>query len=233
MNRDAEPDHFSKDQTSLMRSLPFTDRADAGRQLARALETYRDEAPIVLGLPQGGVIIASEVARALDAPLDAIVARKVGAPFDPEFAVGAVAPGVVLVEEVEGLSREALRQSVSQAQDEMEQRIRQYRGTEGMPRLQGRTVILVDDGLATGLTARAAVRALRKQHPRRLVLAVPVGPVQGVERIEAEVDHLVCLIRPRQFFAVGQWYEHFEPVADEEVIACLRQAHGETAEGRE
>ncbi|HEU4754570.1 MAG TPA: phosphoribosyltransferase family protein, partial [Armatimonadota bacterium] len=185
----------------LSRTGAFQDRADAGRQLAHRLQRYRDEHPIVLGLPRGGVAVAYEVASALDAPLDVFIARKLGAPNHPEFAVGAIAPGgVVLVDrraiQALHISREQLEEVARAEGAEVERRLRQYRDDRPPPQVRGRTVILVDDGLATGMTARAAVQSLRQQGPRRVVLAVPVGAAETVEALSEEVDDLVCLLIP-------------------------------------
>ena len=207
----------------------FRDRRDAGRQLARLLMPYRAAHPLVLGLPRGGVVVAYEIARTLQAPLDVIVARKIGAPQQPELAIGAVAPGGVVffypyTLRALGISPELARQLAEREQQELERRIRRYRGDQSMPDVHGRTVIVVDDGLATGATALAAVRALRRQHPRRIVLAAGVCAPETAETLEPEVDDLVCVAMPEDFVAVGQWYDDFRPVTDEEVIALLEDA---------
>lgn len=207
----------------------FRDRADAGRRLAEELTRYRDEAPLVLALPRGGVVVGYEVARALGASLDIIVARKLGAPYQPELGIGAVAPGDVRVLDdaaihLLGISKAQIEQTVAEERREVERRLQCYRGDRPLPYLGGRTVILVDDGLATGVTARAAIQAIRRQAPRRLVLAVPVCPPETAEALRPLVDDLVALSTPPDFHAVGLWYETFAQTTDDEVIALLERA---------
>jgi putative phosphoribosyl transferase len=205
----------------------FLDRRDAGRRLASALDRYRGAAPLILALPRGGVVVAAEVARALGAPLDVLVARKLGAPFNPEFAIGAIAPGVVRIDEPSvralGVPSGYLEDVQRREEAERARREARYRGPRSAPRIEGRTVILVDDGLATGATAEAAVASLRAARPRNLVLAVPVGAPDTVARLRREVDDLVCLSAPADFRAVGQAYADFRPVEDEEVVRLLGQ----------
>jgi len=208
---------------------PFRDRKDAGSKLARVLEPYREESPAVFALPRGGVPVGYEVALALDAPLDVLVARKLGAPDQPEFGIGAVAPGGVRVLNEEAIRRLGipegyLAQITQQEAAEVERRLRHFRG--GLPEtpVAGRTAILVDDGLATGVTARAAVEALRLRGPGRIVLAAPVCAAQTAQAFEPHVDRLVCLRCPPDLGAIGFWYADFEQTEDEEVIALLEEA---------
>lgn len=207
----------------------FSDRRDAGRQLAQQLRSYRSEEPVVLGLPRGGVPVAYEVATALKAPLGVLVVRKIGAPLQPEFGVGAVAPGVTVrseaaIDEI-GLSEGEFVQAAERARQKVQERHRLYNGEDPLPKLAGYTAILVDDGLATGVSAAAAIRAARNLEPDRLVLAVPVGAVQSLAALQDDVDEVVCLHALQSFGAVGQWYEHFEQTADEEVIELLEEAN--------
>lgn len=204
----------------------FSDRKDAGRRLAEKLLKFRGENLLVLGIPRGGVIVAAEVAEALDAPLDVIIPRKIGAPFNQELAVGAVAPdGTVLYDETMmrylGLDESLLKRQISRELEEVRRRLKLYRGEQEPLDLEGRTAILVDDGIATGFTVQAALRSLRRQKPARLVLAVPVAPWEAVVRLKPEVDELIFLLNPEVFYAVGQFYKDFRQTTDEEVIAAL------------
>ena len=219
----------------LQGELPFEDREDAGRRLAERLARYRDERPVVFALPRGGVPVGYEISRSLGAPLDVFVARKLGAPGQPEFGIGAVAPGGVrvlnanVVERL-GIPADYLEAVTRKETAEVERRLRHFRGGLPEPEVRGRTVILVDDGLATGVTARAAVEALRRLGPRRLVLAAPVCAAQTAERLGPEVDELVCLAAPPDLGAIGFWYRNFEQTSDEEVIGLLERARREGGE---
>jgi putative phosphoribosyl transferase len=210
----------------------FEDRADAGRQLAERLSSYKDERPVVFVLPRGGVPVGAEISRLLDAPLEVIVARKLGAPGQPEFGIGAVAPGGVRVlneraVQALGIPEDYLEWVTGRESAEVERRLNLFRG-EGRPYpdLQARTAILVDDGLATGVTARAALLALRRLNPRRLVLAIPVCAPQSIELLRSETDDLICLLIPDELEAVGLWYRNFEQVPDEEVVRLLESLRG-------
>jgi putative phosphoribosyl transferase len=206
----------------------FADRVDAGRRLAWKLLPYRAEDPLVLALPRGGVIIGNEVAHALGAPLDVIAACKIVVPGHPQIAIGAIAPGDVRVLDEDALhwlhiSPSRYDRIVAECEGELERRERLYRGGRPAPDVRNRTVILVDDGLATGMTAYAALLWLRKQGANRVILAVPVSAEQTANMIRDDIDCLVCLSIPDHFRAVGLWYRDFDAVTDEQVVALLRR----------
>jgi putative phosphoribosyl transferase len=209
----------------------FADRRDAGRRLAAALSSYKGKNAIVLALPRGGVPVGYEVARALAAPLDVALVRKLGAPGYPELGIGAVVDGndpqVVLNDDVVqmvGASPSYIEAEAAQQLVELERRRRVYRESKAAPAVAGRTVILVDDGIATGGTVRAVLRALRRSKPSRLVLAVPVAPRETLGAMRAEADDVICLATPEPFYGVGAHYRDFEQTTDEEVIALLADA---------
>lgn len=208
----------------------FFDRVHAGRQLAAKLTSYanRDDL-IVLGLPRGGVTVAFEVARRLNVPLDVYVVRKLGVPGQREFAMGAIANGGVRimneqVVEALNISPEMIDKIVAEEMIELERREMVYRGHHHVPVLDGKTVILVDDGIATGSTIRAAIIAIRKQHPARLIVAVPTAALSSFHEIQEEVDEMIALMKPEDFYAVGRWYEDFSEVTDAEVNLLLKES---------
>jgi putative phosphoribosyl transferase len=218
-------------------NIRFRDRDQAGSQLGAALQHHaRVPGAIVLGLPRGGVVTAARVAAALELPLDVLVVRKLGTPGQEELAMGAIGPGGVRVLNDEvlraiHLSQERIEAAAEREQREVIRREQMFRGVRPPLALADRIVILVDDGLATGSTMAAAIRWVRSQKPARVVLAVPVAPLQTCQQLGGEVDELVCLATPEPFYAVGQWYEDFDQVSDERVIALLdgatkaREAH--------
>ena len=213
-------------------TLPFTDRADAGRQLAQKLLRLKHADPLVLAVPRGGVPVGFEIAKALGAPLDLVLVRKIGAPFQPELALGAVVDGdhaeTVLNEELVetlDLPKNFLRDETRRQLAEIERRRKAYLGDRPRPKIAGRSAILVDDGIATGATIRAALHAVRRNAPKRLVLATPVAPPDTVERLRPDADEVVCLETPENFFAIGQFYLDFTQLADEDVTDLLRRAH--------
>ncbi len=215
----------------------FRDRQDAGKKLARHLRRYAERAPIVLGLPRGGVPVAYEVARALDAPLDVCVVRKIGAPFEPELGIGAVAEdGAVWVNreamKLVGVTEQELRELIAEKQAEVAERVQRFR--EGAPPLDvtGRLVLVVDDGIATGGTAHAALVTLRARGAARVVLAVPVGAAESLGELTSVADEVVCPHAEEAFYAVGQWYEDFEATSDDDVVQLLhasKRSEGATA----
>lgn len=208
----------------------FRDRADAGRQVAAMLGEYAGRADVlVLALPRGGVPVAYEVARALDVALDVFLVRKLGVPGHEELAMGALASGGTRVLNDEVISslripREAIDAATVREQRELERRERAYRDDLPPPTIAGRTILLVDDGVATGSTVRAAIRALRRQHPARLVVAVPTAAPSICESLAQEVDQMVCVITPEPFYAVGLWYQDFSETTDAEIRDLLRRA---------
>jgi putative phosphoribosyl transferase len=217
---------------SLASQARFRDRRDAGRRLAEypGLKKYagRDDA-LVLALPRGGVPVGYEIAKALKLPLDVFVVRKLGVPGHEELAMGAIASGGTrlidegLVSRLE-LDEETIARVAAEEQRQLEERERRYRDGRGPPDVTGKTVLLVDDGLATGSSMRAAMQALRAKDPAAVIVAVPTGPRETCERLREEADDMICTIIPDLFFAVGTWYEHFDQTGDEEVIELLGRA---------
>jgi putative phosphoribosyl transferase len=204
----------------------FRDRTDAGRRLAEPMEKFRGQDLVVLGLPRGGVVVAAEVARALAAPLDVIVVRKLGVPSRPELAMGAVGEGGVLVVDervvaLTGVSPEELAEAARRERLELGERVRLLRRDRPAIPLSGRTAVLVDDGIATGSTARAAAAVARALGATRIVLAAPVCPRAAVRQLTAAVDQLVCLETAHEFASVGQFYADFRATRDEDVLALL------------
>jgi putative phosphoribosyl transferase len=210
----------------------FRDRRDAGSRLAGLLRTFAADHPIVLGLARGGIPVAHEVARALQAPLDVWVVRKVGVPWHPELGIGAVAEGGFSyinpdVLQGVGLTRDQIEGIVQVKQREVEERVSSFRSGRPPPLLRDRTVILVDDGIATGGTVRAAIRSIRAQGPRAIVLAVPVAAPDTLAELAAEVDRIVCLAKPDHLGAIGFWYADFTQVSDDDVLRVLEDAQRE------
>ena len=213
--------------------MPFRDRVEAGRRLAGALVQYKGKDVVVLGIPRGGVVVAKEVADALEAPLDIVISRKIGAPGEPEFALGAVTQeGDVILDrqtaDSVGASREYLESEIRQKKEEVKQRMERFRGDAPYPSLKGKVVIVVDDGIATGSSVEAAVTSIRKREPREVVIAVPVAPPDTVESLKAGGNTVVCLETPRMFFAIGEFYQRFDQVEDSEVKRILDESrkHG-------
>jgi putative phosphoribosyl transferase len=213
----------------LSRPPILRDRRDAGERLASRLERYRTSEPIVLALPRGGVVVGFEVARRLGVPLEVLIVRKIGAPDNPEYGLGAlVEDGTRLLDErriaAAGYSLRDLEPTIRRELGEIQRRAAAYRGGRALPELRGRTVILVDDGVATGGTVRAAIRSVRSHQPRRIVVALGVAPRDTFQQLAHEADEVVVLAAPEMFFAVGEWYRHFDQVGDEEVQQLLTEA---------
>lgn len=208
----------------------FRNRIEAGRLLAEKMARYANQPSVlVLGLPRGGVPVAFEVAKALRVPLDVFVVRKLGTPGRPELAMGAIATGGVRVlnQEVVGalrISEEKIDAVTADETRELERRELAYRGSYSVPEVRGKTVILIDDGIATGSTVRAAVCALKAQHPARLIIAVPVAAGSAYRELRPEVDELVALMTPEKFYGVGEWYQDFNQTSDRQVTDLLREA---------
>lgn len=205
----------------------FRDRRDAGAKLAESLEKYRADHPIILGMPRGGVVVAYEIAKKLDAQLDVIVARKLGAPSQPEFAIGAIAPGDIVVfnEGIPGYyvsNSLEIKKIISEEKLEMQRRINLYRRGRNKLDVKNKVVIIVDDGVATGQSAIAAIRSIRKMQPQKIIFAAAVGALDAIKVLEQEADEVICLAMPADFMAVGLWYENFDQTTDDEVIALIQ-----------
>lgn len=208
---------------------PIPDRRAAGQALAQALLYLRDQPHVLLlALPRGGVPVAFEIAKTLHLPLDLLLVRKLGAPHYPELAMGAIASGGarVLNQAVihsYGISEGDIAKVEAEERQELQRREITYRGQRPYPNLQGQTVILVDDGLATGASMQAAIEAVKQQHPKQIVVAIPVAPPETVRRLQALADAVICPLQPTDFYAIGQWYADFSQISDAEVIALLQQ----------
>ena len=210
--------------------MPFKNRTDAGRRLAKALTRYKSLRPVVLALPRGGVLVAAEVAAALEAPLDLVLVRKVGVPNQPELAMGAVTDGAqpMVVRNSEiieacSVSEQEFDAVASEELAEIERRRRRYIGDRTRAEVEGKVAIIIDDGIATGATTLAAIQAVRSRKPKELVLAVPVAPLDTVKKLHSEVDAIVCLDTPEELGAIGYFYRDFHQIGDEEVIATLKR----------
>jgi len=208
----------------------FADRREGGARLAVALAELAGDDAVVLAIPRGGVVVGAEVAKALRAPLDVVIPRKVGAPGNPELGLGAVAPGVRVLDErlirEIGVSPDYLEREIARQEAEIERRHGAYRSGRPPVDVKGKVAIVVDDGIATGGTAAAALRWARSQGAREVALAVPVAPRQAIAWLSNEADRVVVLATPEPFYAVGQWYRDFDQVGDDEVVAVLAEAEG-------
>jgi putative phosphoribosyl transferase len=207
--------------------MVFRDRTDAGKQLAEMLQPYRRENCVILALPRGGVQVAYEVAKGLKKPMDVMVVRKIGAPGHEELAAGAIGPEDVLVVNRDvlvmlGLQPHSLQERIEREKRELDRRLSLYRDNRPYPDLDGKTVILVDDGLATGATARAAIKAVKELRPGKIILAIPVATRPLLSQLRYEVDEVVCLEAPEYFDAVSAWYVNFPQCTDEQVVGWLQ-----------
>ncbi len=219
--------------------MMFADRTDAGRRLARELQRFRREKPVVLGLARGGVPIGCEIALALHAPLDVLLVRKIGVPWQPELAAGAIVDGARIDQVMDrnliatlSIPEDYLENEVARQAKEIERRRKVYFGDRPPIEIAGRSVIVTDDGIATGASMRAVLLALRRRNPARLILAVPVAPPDSIAGLRTEADEIVCLATPAEFGAISLFYEDFHQVEDAEVVACLdRAAKAEAARG--
>lgn len=206
----------------------FQDRFDAGKQLADKLKDYASQKPLVLALPRGGVPVAFVVAQALKSPLHVFVARKIGVPWQPELGIGAIAPGVQifnreLLQELD-LKISDLTEIIKREEQELKRRLTIYGAEENLEKIKGKTVILIDDGLATGITAEAALKSLKQWAPKKLILAVPVGSPSTIEHLKKSIAELVCLEMPPNLYAIGAYYLDFSQISDEEVIDLLKKS---------
>lgn len=213
--------------------MRFHDRAAAGQEIARALADLAGRNDLlVLGVPRGGVVVAYEAARALGAPLDVCLTHKLGAPDNPELAIGAITEAGQVVLDQDIIDHLWVPSGYVEAESERQRkelvrRARLYRGDRPSPRITGCTVVVIDDGLATGLTMLAALQALDAQAPASLIVAIPVAPPEAIRRLEHKADRVECLLAPRPFWAVGAFYVHFDQVSDEQVIELLRRSNAE------
>lgn len=210
----------------------FENRQEAGKQLAIKLAKFQDESPIVLALPRGGIPIGFEIAKALHAPMDVLVVRKIGSPYNPELGIGAIAEDNVQVLDESTInllkiSKKELNRAINKQRKEVKRRVTLYRNNNPLPILKNKVIILVDDGLATGVTARCAIAFIKKRKPRQLIFASPVCAYGTVGKFKNLVDNVICITTPVNFAAVGSWYRQFEQVTDEEATKIL-QASGKS-----
>jgi putative phosphoribosyl transferase len=209
--------------------VTFKDRVEAGKRLAEALKSFRGKDVVVLGIPRGGVVVANEVAKVLGAPLDIVVTRKIEAPGEPEFALGAVTQeGDVVIDrqtaESLGATPQYLNDQIRRKREEVNDRMRRLRGDAPYPELEGKVVLIIDDGIATGKSITAAVISVKKRKPKEVVVAVPVAPREAIETLSAEGTRVVCLQTPGSFFAIGEFYRDFDQVDDAEVIRIMTES---------
>lgn len=207
----------------------FTDREDAGRQLARVLLEYDLSSAVIVALPRGGVPVGFEIARLYLLPLTVLIVRKIGSPFEKEYGIGAIAEnGTLLLDHASiqklDISREAVEQTIQQEREELVRRIQQYRYGRSFPNLAGKTVVIVDDGLATGVTARAAIESIMKLNPAKIIFAAPVCAHETIRKLETQLVSVICMLQPSNLRAIGMYYQDFSQVTDQEVKDLLRRS---------
>ena len=210
--------------------MPFKDRTQAGKLLAKKLQKYKDKDIIILAIPRGGLAIGYELAKALQAPLDILVTKKIGYPGDPEYAIGAVGPNntVIVNEDVmkgEAISQKYIDEQVKEITAAINEKYRRYKGKVAVPKVKNKIVIIADDGVATGSTIRVSIQLIKKQNPKKIVVAIPVGPPDTITMLSKEVDEVICLEQPEAFFAIGAFYAEFPQVSDKEAIQYLKEAN--------
>lgn len=206
--------------------MPFKDRQQAGKLLAKKLQKYKGKDTIILAIPRGGLVIGFELAKALNAPLDILVTKKIGYPGDPEYAIGAVGPhDTVIVTEREGIEKSYIDEQVKKITAAIHEKYKKYKGKVEIPQLKGKTVIIADDGIATGSTMVISIEIVKQQKPKKVVIAIPVGPPETIDKLNKQVDEVICLEQPEVFFAIGEFYEYFPQVEDEEAIKYLKEAN--------
>jgi len=208
--------------------MPFKDREQAGRQLAEQLQKYKGKDTIILAIPRGGLVIGFALAKALGAPLDIIVTKKIGYPGDPEYAIGAVGPNkAVIVNEdaAKDVPKDYIDEQVKEISAAINEKYSKYKGKVEIPNLKDKIVILTDDGVATGSTIKVSIELIKQQQPKKIVVAIPVGPPETIHEIAQQVDEIICLEQPAEFFAIGAFYDVFPQVEDEEAITYLKEAN--------
>lgn len=213
--------------------MVFENRSQAGKELARHFTNLKDKNPIVLGIPRGGVEVAAQIAKLIKAPLNVIMVRKIGHPFEKELAIGALAEGEVKVFDRGsinrwGISKKEIAKTIKQEKEELKRRIKTYRRSQKLAPLTNQTVILVDDGVATGLTVKAAILSIKKLNPEKIIFATPVCSTEAAAELKKLVDDFICLIEPFELSSIGSFYQDFSPVSDEQVLKLLKLPRSQT-----
>jgi len=205
--------------------MPFKDRQQAGKLLAKKLQKYKGKDTIILAIPRGGLVIGFELAKALNAPLDILVTKKIGYPGDPEYAIGAVGPNNKFIVTEKSIEKAYIDEQVKKITAAIHEKYKKYKGKVEIPQLKGKTVIIADDGIATGSTMVISIEIVKQQKPKKVVIAIPVGPPETIDKLNKQVDEVICLEQPEVFFAIGEFYEYFPQVEDEEAIKYLKEAN--------